>query len=125
MFYLFFFVHLCVLTLVSILSWSSVRLSLGMLICLRTTTQGSIISTFLNQLPIHPFAQRFVTLLCVFTCFRQASRLLVSVYILQPSQPTGGTVSCLLTIYFLSIHLSVPVCEINTWNIKYLEFVHI
>lgn len=73
-----------------------------MLICLRTTSQGSIISTFLNQLSIHPFAQRFVTLLCVFiyTCFWQASHLLVSVYILQPSQPTGRAVFLLVNHLF-------------------------
>lgn len=99
----FFWVHLCVLTSASILSSSSVRLSLGMLICLRMLTgRRSIISTFLNQPSIHPFAQRFVTLLCVFiyTCFWQASHLLVSVYILQPSQPTGRAVFLLVNRLF-------------------------
>lgn len=109
-----FSVHLCVLTLVSILSLSSVRLSLFMLICLRTTSQGSIVSSFLNQLSIHPFAQRFVTLLRVFiyTCFWQASHLLVSVYILQAGQPTGRAVF-LLVNHLLPLHPFVCSCLRN------------
>lgn len=120
----FFWVHLRELTLASILSLSSVRLSLGMLICLRmlTVEDPSFPHSSISSPSIHSQNDLSLCCACLYILASDRPHICLSLCIFcNTASPQAELFSCLLTVYFLSIHLSVPVCEINTWNIKYLE----